>query len=75
VRLIAEKYQSGDGKRKKTLPVSCLSGERRFTRFSQAVPCPHAGDMETTDGQVIGSHNGLMYHTIGQRQGLGHWRP
>src|SRR5690606_17433773 len=27
--------------------------------------------IETTDGKVIGRHHGLMYHTIGQRQGLG----
>jgi tRNA-specific 2-thiouridylase len=27
--------------------------------------------METFDGEVKGSHEGLMYHTIGQRHGLG----
>jgi tRNA-specific 2-thiouridylase len=23
------------------------------------------------DGQVVGKHQGLMYHTLGQRKGLG----
>ncbi len=27
--------------------------------------------METFDGKVMGRHEGLMYHTIGQRHGLG----
>ena len=27
--------------------------------------------METLNGEVKGKHDGLMYYTIGQRQGLG----
>ena len=27
--------------------------------------------MVTLDGEVKGQHDGLMYYTIGQRQGLG----
>jgi tRNA-specific 2-thiouridylase len=27
--------------------------------------------METPEGKVVGRHEGLAYHTIGQRQGLG----
>jgi tRNA-specific 2-thiouridylase len=27
--------------------------------------------METLDGRVLGQHQGLMFYTIGQRQGLG----
>src|SRR5699024_10517414 len=29
------------------------------------------GNMMTLDGEVKGQHDGLMYYTIGQRQGLG----
>ena len=29
------------------------------------------GEMQTLDGEVVGSHDGLMYYTIGQRKGLG----
>ena len=27
--------------------------------------------MRTTDGKVVGRHDGLMYYTLGQRRGLG----
>ncbi|HOR95217.1 MAG TPA: tRNA 2-thiouridine(34) synthase MnmA, partial [Spirochaetota bacterium] len=30
-----------------------------------------AGDIVTTDGKVIGRHNGIHRYTIGQRRGLG----
>src|SRR5699024_1066916 len=29
------------------------------------------GNMETLTGEVKGKHDGLMYHTLGQRHGLG----
>ena len=29
------------------------------------------GEMRTPEGQHIGQHHGLMYYTLGQRQGLG----
>ena len=32
---------------------------------------PNRETSETVDGEVIGRHHGLMYHTIGQRQRLG----
>jgi tRNA-specific 2-thiouridylase len=49
----------------------CFIGERRFKDFlSQYLPA-QPGVIETTDGTEIGNHQGLMYHTLGQRQGLG----
>lgn len=30
-----------------------------------------AGDVKTSDGKVVGRHNGLINYTIGQRKGLG----
>ena len=48
----------------------CFIGERRFRDFlAQYLPA-QPGDIETPEGEIIGSHQGLMYHTIGQRQGL-----
>lgn len=32
---------------------------------------PEAGDIVTSDGEVLGKHNGLYNYTIGQRKGLG----
>lgn len=29
------------------------------------------GNIVDTDGNILGQHEGLMYHTIGQRRGLG----
>lgn len=49
----------------------CFIGERRFKDFLQRYLPAQPGDIATLDGHVIGRHSGLMYHTIGQRQGLG----
>lgn len=48
----------------------CFIGERRFRTFLQEYLLTQPGDIVTTDGQVIGRHHGLMYYTLGQRQGL-----
>lgn len=49
----------------------CFIGERNFKEFlGQYLPA-QPGNMETMDGVVKGKHEGLMYHTIGQRHGLG----
>lgn len=49
----------------------CFIGERRFKDFLQTYLPAQPGDIVTEEGKVIGEHQGLMYHTIGQRQGLG----
>ncbi|HJN52345.1 MAG: tRNA 2-thiouridine(34) synthase MnmA [Pseudomonadales bacterium] len=49
----------------------CFIGERRFKDFLAEYLPGQPGDIESTDGEVLGQHNGLMYHTLGQRQGLG----
>jgi len=48
----------------------CFIGERPFKEFLQAYIPAHPGNIETPAGDVIGQHDGLMYHTLGQRQGL-----
>lgn len=70
VRAIAEKYGLATAKKKDSTGI-CFIGERRFSDFLKQYLPAQPGDIETTDGQVIGKHVGLMYHTIGQRQGLG----
>tara|TARA_B100000315_G_scaffold253611_1_gene292760 strand:+ start:3551 stop:4666 length:1116 start_codon:yes stop_codon:yes gene_type:complete len=49
----------------------CFIGERRFADFLARYLPAEPGDIETTDGELLGQHNGLMFHTLGQRQGLG----
>lgn len=49
----------------------CFIGERRFRNFIARYLPPQPGDITTLGGNRIGQHQGLMYYTIGQRQGLG----
>jgi tRNA-specific 2-thiouridylase len=49
----------------------CFIGERDFRGFlSQYIPA-RTGEMRTPDGELIGEHQGVMYYTLGQRNGLG----
>ena len=48
----------------------CFIGERRFKDFLSEYLKPNPGKMVTPEGKTVGQHDGLMYHTIGQRQGL-----
>ncbi len=57
--------------RKKTVQVFAFIGERNFKEFLQGYLPAQKGNMETLDGQKMGTHDGLMYYTIGQRHGLG----
>ncbi|MGM0593249.1 MAG: tRNA 2-thiouridine(34) synthase MnmA [Pseudomonadota bacterium] len=49
----------------------CFIGERNFREFLSRYLPARQGEIQTPEGQVIGHHNGLMYYTLGQRQGLG----
>ena len=49
----------------------CFIGERRFRDFLGRYLPAQPGEMRTPDGEYIGQHHGLMYYTLGQRQGLG----
>lgn len=49
----------------------CFIGERRFKDFLARYLPAQPGVMENSEGEVLGQHQGLMYHTLGQRQGLG----
>ena len=49
----------------------CFIGERRFKDFLETYIPAQPGAIETPEGENIGEHSGLMFHTLGQRQGLG----
>ena len=49
----------------------CFIGERPFREFLQRYLPVEPGPMRTPEGREVGRHAGLMYYTIGQRQGLG----
>jgi len=48
----------------------CFIGERRFKDFLSTYLKPNPGNMVNVEGDTVGQHDGLMYYTLGQRQGL-----
>jgi tRNA-uridine 2-sulfurtransferase len=48
----------------------CFIGERKFKAFLSEFMLAQPGDILTTLGDKIGRHDGLMFYTYGQRQGL-----
>jgi len=70
VRSIAESAGFSNANKKDSTGI-CFIGERNFREFlSQYIPA-QPGNIETPDGEIIGQHSGLMYHTLGQRKGIG----
>ena len=49
----------------------CFIGERPFREFLSTYLPANPGPIRTPDGTRVGDHHGLMYYTLGQRQGLG----
>ncbi|MEJ6707188.1 MAG: tRNA 2-thiouridine(34) synthase MnmA [Porticoccus sp.] len=70
VRKIAEEYGLITAKKKDSTGI-CFIGERRFKDFLEQYLPGQPGNIESSDGDIIGQHSGLMYYTLGQRQGLG----
>ena len=48
----------------------CFIGERPFHQFLARYLPESPGPIETTGGQVLGTHRGLPFYTLGQRSGL-----
>ncbi|NOH71841.1 tRNA 2-thiouridine(34) synthase MnmA [Vibrio pectenicida] len=69
VRKIAEEQGLITAKKKDSTGI-CFIGERKFTDFLSRYLPAQPGKIETPEGNVIGEHQGLMYHTLGQRKGL-----
>ncbi len=49
----------------------CFIGERPFREFLSRYLPREPGPIVTAEGERVGEHEGLMFYTIGQRQGLG----
>lgn len=49
----------------------CFIGERNFNKFLSHYLPAQPGEIRTVEGEYLGSHNGLMYYTLGQRKGMG----
>ncbi len=70
VRAIAEAQDFVTARKKDSTGI-CFIGERRFSDFLKQYLPAQPGEIHSVDGELLGRHQGLMYHTIGQRQGLG----
>ncbi|MCD9023097.1 tRNA 2-thiouridine(34) synthase MnmA [Cohnella silvisoli] len=71
VRKIAEEAGLATAKKRDSTGV-CFIGERNFKEFlSQYLPAKPGNMVDLVSGEVKGRHDGLMYYTLGQRQGLG----
>jgi len=70
VREIARKEGLPNHDKKDSTGI-CFIGERPFREFLNRYLPADPGEIWTLDGHLVGRHMGLMFYTIGQRQGLG----
>ncbi len=72
VRDIANKLDLETVKNKKDSTGICFIGERNFKEFLENyIPSQKGNIVEEGTNKVLGTHDGVMYYTIGQRKGLG----
>jgi len=69
IRLLAEKHQLITAKKKDSTGI-CFIGEKRFKTFLNEFILAKPGEIRSADGALLGKHDGLMFYTLGQRQGL-----
>jgi len=70
VREIARSIGLPNAQRKDSTGI-CFIGERPFREFLGRYLPTRPGAIVSDDGRTIGEHDGLAFHTIGQRKGLG----
>lgn len=49
----------------------CFIGEKRFRPFLKEFILAKPGNIKDMEDNIVGRHEGLMFYTLGQRQGLG----
>ncbi len=69
VRLLAKKAGLATHAKKDSVGL-CFIGERPFKAFLSNYLPAQPGNIETDEGEILGQHEGLMFYTFGQRQGL-----
>ena len=70
VRALAKQLNLPNHDKKDSTGI-CFIGERKFTNFLKDFLLAKPGEIITSDGKLIGQHQGIIFYTIGQRQGLG----
>ncbi len=69
VRKIASEAGFANSQKKDSTGI-CFIGKRKFKPFLNQYLKKEPGPIKTPDNKVIGLHDGLMFYTLGQRQGL-----
>lgn len=69
VRALARKYELPTAERAESMGI-CFIGEIPMKEFLQQEIKSKKGKIVTTDGEVVGEHEGLAFYTIGQRHGF-----
>ncbi|MBR0473864.1 MAG: tRNA 2-thiouridine(34) synthase MnmA [Erysipelotrichaceae bacterium] len=71
VRRIAEELKLAVADKKDSTGI-CFIGERNFKEFLNNYLPAHDGNIiDVVSKEVVGTHGGVLYYTIGQRKGLG----
>ncbi len=70
VRHWAEENQLATAKKKDSTGI-CFIGERDFNAFLDQYLETKPGSILNEQGEVIGTHSGLLHYTLGQRRGMG----
>ena len=72
VRRLAHELDLSSVMDKKDSTGVCFIGERKFKEFlKNYIPAQKGKIVDIETGRVLGTHDGVMYYTIGQRRGLG----
>jgi len=70
VRKLAKKFGLATAQKPDSQGI-CFVGEVQIKEFLKTRIPSQTGEVVTTDGKIIGQHEGVWYYTIGQRRGLG----
>ncbi|QFQ32438.1 tRNA 2-thiouridine(34) synthase MnmA [Buchnera aphidicola (Aphis fabae)] len=69
IRIIAKKIGLTVAEKKDSTGI-CFIGPKNINSFLSYYMTEKKGNIITTNGEIIGKHNGLFYYTLGQRKGL-----
>lgn len=73
IRRLAEQYQLPNAHRSDSQDI-CFISDGDYAKFIKSRfldDLPDGGSFVDTDGNIIGTHRGLINYTVGQRKGLG----
>jgi tRNA-specific 2-thiouridylase len=70
VRELAKRFNLATMAKKDSTGI-CFIGERNFKNFLSQYIKTQKGNFVSTEGKVLGQHDGTCFYTLGQRKGMG----